>query len=84
VDSWTFLTAPTAAIHPALPAELGDAHVRGLSAGTRVTLPSETGSPYWIEPPRRRHCLPPWPVVVGTTRRVVSRWHDTAYHRSAA
>jgi hypothetical protein len=84
VDSWTFLTAPTAASHPDLPAELGDAHVRGLSAGTRVTLPSETGSPYWIEPPRRRHCLPPWPVVVGTTRRVVSRWHDTAYHRSAA
>jgi hypothetical protein len=84
VDSWTFLTAPAAAIHPALPAELGDVHVRGLSAGTRVTLPSETGSPYWIEPPRRRHCLPPWPVVVGATRRVVSRWNNRVYDRSAA
>jgi hypothetical protein len=84
MDSWTFLTAPAAAIRPALPAELGAAHVRGLSAGTRVTLPSETGSPYWIEPPRRRHCLPPWPVVVGATRRVVSRWNDRVYDRSAA
>jgi hypothetical protein len=84
LDSWTFLTAPAAAIRPALPAELGDVHVHGLTAGTRVTLPSETGSPYWIEPPRRRHCLPPWPVVVGTTRRVVSRWSGRVYDQSAA
>jgi len=74
VDWWTFLTAPVALRPKALPAELSAVRVRGLAAGTRVTLPSETGSPYWIEPPRRRHCLPPWPVVVGTTRRVVSRW----------
>jgi hypothetical protein len=84
VDNWTFLTAPTATVRPALPPELGDARVRGLTAGTRVALPSETGSPYWIEPPRRRHCLPPWPVVVGTTRRVVARWRGPAYDRWAA
>jgi hypothetical protein len=72
-DSWTFLTAPAAA-HPAgLPVELDAVRVRGLAAGSRITLPSETGSPYWIEPPRRRHCLPPWPMVVNTVRRVVSR-----------
>lgn len=75
VDSWTFLTAPVAVRNVRLlPAELSAVRVRALAAGTRVTLPSETGSLYWIEPPRRRHCLPPWPVVVGTTRRVVSRW----------
>lgn len=74
VDTWTFLTAPQAVRHTTLPAELNAVRVRGLTAGTRVTLPSETGSPYWVEPPRRRHCLPPWPVVVGTTRRVVSKW----------
>jgi len=76
VDQWTFLTAP-APVRPAvLPAELRAMRVRGLAPGTPVTLPSETGSPYWIEPPRRRHCLPPWPVVVATTRRVVARQDD--------
>ncbi|HEX4722700.1 MAG TPA: hypothetical protein VH333_09315 [Pseudonocardiaceae bacterium] len=74
VDSWTFLTAPIAVRPPVLPAELSAVRVRAIAAGAPVTLPSETGSPYWIEPPRRRRCLPPWPVVVGTTRRVVSRW----------
>lgn len=91
VDQWTFLTTPApvrpAALpatrsakaepaQPVIPAELRAMRVHGLAPGTPVTLPSETGSPYWIEPPRRRHCLPPWPVVVATTRRVVVRQDD--------
>jgi hypothetical protein len=81
VASWTFLTAPAQTRPGVLPAELSAADVHGISGGTRVTLPSETGSPYWVEPPRRRHCLPPWPVVVGTTRRVVSRWDELSCTR---
>lgn len=69
-------SAKTEPARPVIPAELRAMRVHGLAPGTPVTLPSETGSPYWIEPPRRRHCLPPWPVVVATTRRVVARQDD--------
>ncbi|HEX4703862.1 MAG TPA: hypothetical protein VH352_17165 [Pseudonocardiaceae bacterium] len=72
-ESWTFLTEPVMGPRRALPAELHAAGVRGPDAGTRVTLPSETGSPYWVEPPRSRHCLPPCSAVIGTARRVVAR-----------
>lgn len=84
VDRWTFLTAPVAVRPTVLPAELRDMDVYGMPAGTPVTLPSETGSPYWIEPPRRRHCLPPWPTVVATTRRVVTRRDDLLAYEHAA
>lgn len=70
--TWTFLTTP-AMSRSVVPSELAAVRVRGLAASTRIALPCETGSPYWIEPPRRRHCLPPWPSVVGAARRVVSR-----------
>lgn len=78
VDGWTFLTAPAAVRPITLPSDLTAMRVHGLLAGSPVTLPSETGSPYWIEPPRRRRCLPPWSVVVGTTRQVIARWDDRA------
>jgi hypothetical protein len=84
VSDWTFLTTPAGRVRPATPTDLTDQDVRSLDAGAHVTLPSETGSPYWIEPPRRRHCLPPWPVVLGTTRRVVARRGDRIDHRRQA
>lgn len=71
---WTFLTAPATASRPDIPAELHACKVQLTPRGAQVIIPSlidDEASSRWITPPRPRHPLPPWSVVIGATRRVV-------------
>lgn len=70
---WTFLTTPEASPRSDVPVDL-DAHdVRFTPRGEQVAIPEPSGDepPQWIQRPRARGPLPPWPAVVATTRRVV-------------
>ncbi len=75
-ERWTFLTTPEAPPRSVTPAEL-DAHgVRFTPRGALVIIPrpgSGAESPPWIEAPRARRALPPWPAVTATARRVANR-----------
>lgn len=82
---WTFLTMSVTSPRPDIPTDLRGLGVAAVSPGDHVILPNRdaaAGSPRWIEPPRRRHCLQPRSVVVGTTRRVAAR-RATSRVRSA-
>jgi hypothetical protein len=71
---WTSLTVPATAARPDIPADLHARKVHLTPRGAHVIIPNPTagqGSPQWIAPPRPRHRLPPWSVVIGATRRVV-------------
>jgi hypothetical protein len=77
-QSWTFLTqaAPTATA--TVLAELDRAHVRPVQHGAHAALPTslvpdDNGQCRWIFGPHMRDELPPFSVVVGTTRRVLLR-----------
>ncbi|MCE7011768.1 hypothetical protein LWC34_54490 [Kibdelosporangium philippinense] len=69
---WTFLTAPATASRPDIPADLHARKVYLTPRGAQVIIPSriDGDSSRWIAPPRPRHPLPPWSVVIGATRRV--------------
>jgi hypothetical protein len=72
-ERWTFLTTPEAPPMPVIPAELDAYGVRFTPRGAQVIIPgpgSGEGSPHWIEAPRARNALPPWPAVIATARRV--------------
>lgn len=74
-DWWTFLTQPTTAPRPGIPAEVHRLQVRPLPRGAYAILPTQVdhGSDSawrWIEPPRPCQSLPPWSAVIGATRRV--------------
>lgn len=74
----TFLTGLSASIEPPLPADLDRAGVKLIARGGHVVLPtacvgSESGEVRWFNPPRPRRTPPPWSVVIGASRWVVSR-----------
>jgi hypothetical protein len=73
---WTFLTMPVIPPRPDVPSDLRGLGVAAVPPGDHVIVPNRdgaAGSPRWIERPRRRHCLQPRSVVIGTTRRVAAR-----------
>lgn len=69
---WTFLTGRCTAHRPNLPAELFPVRVRLAPRGTHVIVPSGRDAQEWVRRPEPGHALPPWSVVIGTTRRVAS------------
>ncbi|MBB5155939.1 hypothetical protein [Saccharopolyspora phatthalungensis] len=75
-DWWTFLTEPTDASRPEVPAELHRWKLRPTPRGAHVILPAlattEDKTPQWIGSPRSHTALPPWHAVIGATRRALS------------
>ncbi len=76
-DEWVLLAQPAPAPRPSIPAELCRLGVRPAPRGASIVIPTPTrgGSERgerWIEPPRTDRSLPPWPVLIGATRRVAA------------
>jgi hypothetical protein len=75
--TWTFLTA-LATDAPHVPPDLDVAGVHAALRGTCLVLPPDLTATrpegwHWIAAPPGRRPLPPWSVVVGATRRALSR-----------
>ena len=69
---WTFLARPANKARLDTPAELRAAQVRVTPRNAQVILPIDPEAEGWIERPRH-DCLPPWPSIVATARRLLSR-----------
>jgi hypothetical protein len=69
---WTLLARPAGKTRLDVPAELREARVRVTPRGAPVILPIGPAAEGWIERPRL-DCLPPWPSIVATARRLISR-----------
>lgn len=77
-QSWTFLTQPATAPGAAQRTDLRRLKVQLTPTGAHTVIPivldtTDTGSWSWVQPPQSDYPLPPWPVVIGTTRRVAAR-----------
>lgn len=75
--SWTLLTDLATDV-PHVPPDLDAAGVHAVLRGEWLVLPPDLTATrqegwHWIAPPPRRRPLPAWSVVVGATRRALSR-----------
>lgn len=77
---WTFLTQPAGSPRRDLPAELVHLRLHVAPLGVPVVIPTHPDGPgdsdsdaWWVQPPRPHRPLPPWPAVLGATRRVAAR-----------
>jgi hypothetical protein len=78
---WTFLTDLATASQPDISSDLHAHTVHLVPRSGHVIVPGPSdgeGSSRWVRPPRPHHRLPPWSVVIGTTRRVVNGHLGTA------
>lgn len=72
---WTFLTQP--AVRRDIPAELRELEVGTAGHGAHVVIPTRLDGAgdqgwRWVERPHPHQSLPPWPVVLGATRRIAA------------
>lgn len=76
-DRWLFLAQPGDR-NPTVEAMLAALGAQVIAGGGYVVLPGGTEGRgwHWVEPPRPKQPLPPWPAVVATIRRVGERGSD--------
>lgn len=72
---WIFLSRPVSTPRLGVAAALRRLRVHPALRGTPVIISTSLGGAgesrwRWIEPPHPGRSLPPWPVILGATRRV--------------